>query len=103
MSKASKEETNNNPFNLPADWLRTDLVQGDLEDFAVAFQVYQDADRTGGNILYAGAIVRSAITAGWINLDLKPDDVANMRGGQVRWMQQEIDNVYQGAMDIPKN
>lgn len=103
MSKASKDETNDNPFNLPADWLRTDLVQGDLEDFALAFQGYQDAGKTGGNILYAGAIVRSAITAGWLNLDIKADDVAKMHGGKVRWMEREIDTVYREAMDIPKN
>jgi hypothetical protein len=73
-----------------------ELKQRHVEAFAIELP---DADKTR-LVVYHGAVVRSAVKAGWI-LEPKIENVDDLNPGDVRKLAEAIIKEYARVMDIP--
>lgn len=80
------------------------LTQRMVEGFAAEMHNQPGSKAEAGLVEYHGAVVRSAIVAGWIEAPVMTvEGVGDLGPGQVRWMAQMIDKTYQEAISIPPN
>jgi len=80
--------------------VKDDLRQKHIEALMDAF----DGENTQGIVRYHGAIVRSAIIAGWIESPaMKAEDVGDMYPAVIRFVGEALDKIYSEITEIPPN
>lgn len=78
--------------------LNRDLRQRDLERLEAEYEGIELGDLQGAQRIH-GAVVRSAIRAGWIT-GVTVDDVADMRAADVRRMARQVNALYEELVNV---
>ena len=81
--------------------IKSDIRQGQLEEWARAFTAFPKWENH--SVLYHGAIVRAAISAGWIEGIEDPDVVTGWTGVEVRTLAKAVDERYTELTTIDPN
>lgn len=81
--------------------IKSDIKQGQLEEWARAFTAFPKWENH--SVLYHGAIVRAAISTGWIEGLDDPKVVSEWTGAEVRALAKAIDERYTELTTIDPN
>jgi hypothetical protein len=79
--------------------LKTEIKQRHLEAWETAYLAID----TKGSSNHAGAVVRSAIEAGWFDDPVSVDAVGDMAPSEVRRLARDIDKLYTDIISIDPN
>jgi hypothetical protein len=64
---------------------------------------YNKTEATHGVSTMAGAAVRAAAAAGWLDAPLTPEEIGDMKPADVRALAKAINELYVKAITVEKN